>query len=288
MSTIIEKKLNIKGKKNYKVMVESYNSAMEVAEDCKTRKITDSSFDDKAKETFSSWEGVKSYEEALDFLANGYQPTVEKMKGYLKGTRQGNGKRISFKNDIVGYNPVVPLALQGVPNNMINMSMKPIKCKVIDIYYDMTCSCGTDSDDIIKNGQKLLGAVLELEKQGYKFNIYAVQGYCNSNSADFLVVKVKSSTQPLDLKRISFPLTHTAFFRVIGFDWYSKTPKGTYRSEYGHALGYEFDNDQLEQFATQTFSDNAVYISGRNIMKKGQEYIEEVLTNAGKKKNTKR
>ena len=143
---------------NVNFVIESYNSSIDVVKDCKTRKITDSSFKNmqaKGKvESDSEWYGVDSYEQALQFLEEGYQPTVEKLKAGIKANLQGQGKRISFHNDIVGYAPIVPLAVLGVPNSMINSRMKPIKAKVIDVYYNMTASCGTDSDDIIQAGIK--------------------------------------------------------------------------------------------------------------------------------------
>jgi hypothetical protein len=281
MSTIITKNITI-GSRKRNVNVEFYNSAMDVYEDCKKRTITDSSFDDKSKASFGRWEGVETYDEALKYLRNGYQPTVNKLKEKLKVQDPGQ-KRISFTNNIVGSAPIVPLALKGVPNCMIDTRMKQIKCKVIDVYYDMTCSCGTDSDDIIANGQKMLGAILDLEHQGYRINLYAVQSYNDSSSSDILAVKIKSSNQPLDLKRMSFPLTHTAFFRVIGFDWYSRFPKGKYRSGYGHALGYELNDREMKEFATKMFGDNAIYIAGSKILSRDEEYIKEVLKNAGQK-----
>lgn len=281
MSTIITKNITV-GNKKRSVNIEFYDSAMDVYEDCKKRTITDSCFNDKSKEKFGSWEGVKTYDEALTFLRNGYQPTVNKLREKLKVKDPGQ-KRISFTNNIVGSAPIVPLAMKGVPNCMIDTRMKQIKCKVIDVYYDMTCSCSTDSDDIIANGQKMLGAILDLEHQGYRINLYAVQSYNDSNSSDILAVKIKSSSQPLDLKRMSFPLTHTAFFRVIGFDWYSRFPKGKYRSGYGHALGYEYNDTQLKEFASKMFGDNAIYIAGSKILSRDEEYIKEVLKDAGKK-----
>ena len=283
MSAIIEKKIQI-DKKKFDVMCERYTSAIEVVEDCKSRGITDSRFDDKSKDHFGKWEGVKSYEEALDLMKNGYQPTVENLKEKVKAMRSGYGKRISFQNNIVGAVPVVPLAMMGVPNDMIDMRMKPMKCKVIDVYYDVTCSCGTDSDDIIKNGQKVLGAIMELEKQGYKFNLYAVQSYSDDKDADVLCVKVKSSDRPLDLKRISFPLTHTAFFRIIGFDWYSRCPKAKYRGGYGRGIAYRLSNAELEEWGKQLFGENAMYIAGKNIMYQDEKYIKEVLENVGQGK----
>ena len=286
MSTIIERKIKVRGDKNYKIELELYNSAVEVYEDCKSRKITDHSFKDMARESMGSFQGVKNYEEALGYLRNGYQPTVERLREKLNIKDPGQ-KRISFTNNVVGAAPVVPLALKGVPNCMIDTKMKQIKCKVIDVYYDMTCSCGTESEDIIKNGQKLLGAILDLEHQGYRFNIYALQTYSNSSGADILAVKIKSSNQPLDLKRMSFPLTHTAFFRVIGFDWYSKFPKGTYRSCYGHALGYEFNKSECNKIIEEIFGTNAILIIGKDILHEGEEHIREVLRDAGKKRTGK-
>ena len=280
MSTVISKEVRVGGSR-MKVNAEVYKSAIDVYEDCKKRNITDPSFEDKSKPRFGSWEGVKTYDEALTFLRNGYQPTVSKLREKLKVSDPGQ-KRITFSNNIVGSAPIVPLAMKGVPNCMIDMRMKQIKCKVVDIYYDMTCSCGTDSEQIIENGQKMLGAILDLERQGYRINLYAVQTYSDASSVDMLAVKIKSSNQPLDLKRMSFPLTHTAFFRVIGFDWYSRFPKGKYRGGYGRALGYTYDDRELKEFANKMFGYNAIYIAGSKILRQSEDHIKEVLTNAGK------
>lgn len=280
MGRITEKKITTKHHK-MKVVIEHYDSAQQVVEDCRKRNITDDMFENMQKKNIrKGWHGVDSYDEALEFLSKGYQPTVEKLKESLKNNKIGSGKRITFKNDIVGAVPVVPLAIMGVPNNMVNTRIKPIKNKIIDIYYDMTCCCGTSPEDIIKNGQKVLSAIVDLEQKGYAINLYAVQSYSGSEDADMLCVKVKSSSQPLDLKRISFPLTHTAFFRVIGFDWYSKCPKAKYRGGYGQALGYRVENkDEQKEFARQAFGENATYILGTEIMDIEEKHLHEVLTN---------
>lgn len=278
MSTIFDKKFE-----GYKFHVERFASAMEVADVAEQRQITDSSFYDVKESTNWSWRGCKSWEDALDMMRNGYQPTVEKLKSLLKVSAKGNGKRISFLNNIVGYAPVVPLALKGVPNNMIDTRMKPIKCKVLDVYYDMTASCNISSDDIIKCGQKVLSAILELESQGYAFNLYAIQSYSGSKDCDMLVVKVKSSSQPIDLKRISFPLTHTSFFRAIGFDWYSKVPGGKYRSGYGCAICKEKSLDFVSRAIKDIFGQNSIYLACTEILNKDEKHIKEVLENGNSK-----
>ena len=268
-------------------VIESYNSTADVVRDCKTRTITDGRFNNMQDGTLgghsNSWCGVDSYEQALKFLEEGYQPTVEKLKVGIKANLQGQGKRISFHNDIVGYAPIVPLAILGVPQAMINSKMKPIKAKVVDIYYNMTASVGTKSEDIIKAGIKLLSTVMSLEQQGYRFNIYAVQNYYRNYKCYMLKVKVKDSAQPIDLKRISFPLTHTGFFRVIGFDWYSKFPEAKYISGYGYPIERDFSNDRMQKAMKELFGDNAVFFGCEKIMKESEEYIKEVLTNVKSK-----
>lgn len=270
-------------------VIESYNSTADVVKDCKTRKITDDSFenmqDGRLGGHSAGWCGVSSYEQALKYLEEGYQPTVEKLKEGIKSNLHGNAKRVSFNNDIVGYAPIVPLAIQGVPNSMINSTIKPIKAKVIDIYYNMTASCSTESSDIINAGIKLLSVVVMLEQQGYRFNIYAIQNYYRSKKCYMLKVKVKDAMQPVDLKRISFPLTHTGFFRVIGFDWYSKCPEAEYLAGYGKSIDYDYTRDAMSKASKEIFGNNAVWFGCVKVIQQGEEYIKEVLINAGNSKS---
>lgn len=289
MSVIREYRL--KSANGYKIMCEQYNSAAEVVADCKTRKITDRAFHDMADGNLGGedkkWCGVDSYEQALEYLEKGYQPVVDKLKFAIKANFSGQGKRISFHNDIVGYAPVVPLAIMGVPNAMVNSHMKQIKAKVVDVYYDGVFGCGVSSDKIIATGSKVIAMILQLEQQGYRFNLYQVQSYSDEDDCDMMTVKLKDAAQPLDLKRISFPLTHTGFFRVIGFDWYSKTPKGKYRACYGHALCHEGKvTDKLGDIFKEMFGGNAVYISGNKLWGKGddgEKYLQGVFTKCGQK-----
>lgn len=271
---------DVKASNGWKVHMERYNSAHEVVDMCKKREITNGCFQDMQNyDIREDWHGVKSYDEALEFMRTGYQPIVDKMSRELKATVGGESTRFGFVNDVHGFAPIVPLALRGVPNSMINMKMKPIKAKVVDIYYDSTFNSMTTNEEILECGRKILSVVMALEKQGYRFNLYAVQSY-NGNSdktADMLVVKVKSAEQPVDLKRISFPIAHTAFFRVIGFDWYSKVPGGKYRSGYGQVM--QVYGDEHFKFGKEIFGKNAVFFKGKDILRKDEEYIKEVLTN---------
>lgn len=282
MSTITKHEVKFSTGKKFKINVESYNSAQELVQDCKNRDFNGcyDKYDRISEENLrESWHGVNNYDEALELLRLGYQPTVDKLQVALKINKRGTQKRIAFENNVHGFAPVVPLAMKGVPKSMIDMQMKPIKCKVVDVYYDMTISCGTSTEDIIKCGQKLLSTIIEMEKQGYRFNLYAVQSYTGDKDAETLCVKVKSSDKPIDLKRISFPLTHPAFFRVIGFDWLERSPATRkYRSGRGRALNYSINTKESKELAEKVWGSNAIYISCHGILHKDEEYIKEVLT----------
>lgn len=274
--------------KDYSVHIEEFQSALDVALTNDKRERTSTSFHDMRNSSNgghkADWLGVKNYAEALELLKYGHQPTVEKMRGEFKASARGEAKRFSFKNDIVGATPVVPLAMKGVPNCMINTYMKPIKAKVVSVYYDMTDSAGVGSNEIIAAGQILLGTIVELERQGYRFNVYCVQAYSDGNSSDMLVVKVKDATQPIDLKRISFPMAHTAFFRMIGFDWYSRVPDGKFRDGYGRRFTAIFNAEKVNELYKELFGKTAVTLNGSLIRANGKEYVKEVLENANSNK----
>ena len=266
-----------------KFMVERFESASDVVRMANRRKITDDRFEDKQlADLRESWDGVSSWDEAVNLMTFGYRPFVERLQKKLDFKGKGDGKRIAFRNDVVGFAPIVPLAIMGVPNNMMNTYMKPIKNKVVSIYYDKTASWKHDPEEFEPAGMKLMSVLIDLEMQGYRFNLYVTQSY-TSKSCDMLCVKVKDSNSPLDLQRLSFPIAHPAFFRVIGFDWYSRCPQATYRSAYGHALAYEYSDDAINKGFDEIFNEKCVVFLGSRLIDMSEEHIAEAITSANKK-----
>lgn len=259
--------------------VEIYNSAQEMASDLEVRQMTSDSFRDPYKDHESFVGATK--EKTYKMLREGYQPVVDALKSKMKFSASGQTKRFKSFNDVAGYAPIIPNAIMGLPNSMVNSAMKPIKTKVLDVYYEMTVPAFRDAKELIKAGQKILGVILEMEAQGYRFNLYCTQGYYSSSrGCDMVCVKVKSANQPMDLKRMSFPIAHTAFFRGLGFDWYSKFPKGTYRPGYGCAISCEKSQESVQEEYRKLFGKSAIYFSAETICKKkdkAEEYLKEVL-----------
>lgn len=298
MSVKKEKRIDLSKSNILDIKAEFYDNANDVVEDCKSRKLRHSDYD-VGTSFKSSWEGVKTYDEALDLLKNGYQSAVDSFRNELKVTG-GIGPRFAFNNNVFGFVPVVPLALKGVPECMVNMTLRPLKAKVLDVYYDIGVIAKYSAEDIVKAGKAVLGTILELERQGYRFNLYAVQTYWgsgygrrfegtdnDSSALDMLCVKVKSSNTPLDLKRMSFPLVHPAFFRVIGFDWQGKSPVTRYiGSGRGRDFATHYDAKQVKKVITELFGNNACYIAACKVIdsKFDREKLKEVFTDVSPRK----
>lgn len=265
------------------VSVEQYSSVNEVAHDCSIRPVRINAygnFEHKIPDD-TEFYGVSSYSEALDLMRYGYQPIVAKIQEKMHTIHHHPSKRVTFENNIYGFAPVVPLSLIGVPNSMVNTTIKPIKCKVIDLFYDGGATCGYSAQQMIDAGAMLLSTILNMENSGYRFNLHIADCYCDSSNLDILSVKVKDSNKPLDLKKISFPLAHSAFFRVIGFDWQSKSPAahdlGWGRGQ-SIATRYKSDCQVVgTSLVKHVFGHNAVYISGEKIIDDGMDYIQRCL-----------
>lgn len=260
------------------LQIEFYESAQQMCADLEKRTITDVMFK-KNPYLDARWVGA-TREEAYEMLRTGYQPVVEELKANLKA--QATGKRFSTYQDVAGFQPIIPNAIMGLPNSMINSRMKPIKTKVIDVYYENTASHYITSKQIMEAGAKMLSVIQRLEAQGYRFNLYVTQGYYRKGKGcDMLCLKVKSANQPMDLKRMSFPIAHTAFFRGMGFDWYSKVPGGKYRDMYGYPVTSDWNHDEVQSEYRRLLGKSAVYFSAMELINRTdtKEYVEEVLTN---------
>lgn len=280
MSVIMTKTVEYGSRDKFTANVEIFESTMEVVNKCKDRKITDSSFNNmQTKSDYkNSWHGVGSYKEALDLMNDGWNEKVKELQNAMKNCKATqNDKRITFQNNVHGFAPIVPLAILGVPNSMINTTMKPIKSKIISIYYDMAINCGNSAEQVMDNGRKVVEAIVKLENCGYRVNLYSLQSYNGGGCGDIVAVKVKSANQPLDLKRICFPIIHSAMFRVIGFDWYSKFPKGKYRFGYGHSMKHEVGKEHAHEVMKKIFGDETVYLLADMVQESNVDYIVEQL-----------
>ena len=263
----------------YNINGEKFTSADDFFNTNQSREMVRNDWKESNADDYS-FTKVNSYDEAKDLLFNGYKEALDE---YVKVLNiQGNQKKkVTFKNDIIGFQPNVPNYLMGVPKCMINMHTSYVKTPVIDIHYDPRFSYDVDKEEFIRAGKKLLSALMTLEKMNYKINLYYTNFKCrdDSNNVNVCSIKLKDSNRPLNINRITFPMAHPAILRVFSFEWMSKVPNGTYYNGYGNGFFNAIPEKNRRPILDACFGTNARYLIGENIVNMSIEEIMEVIKN---------
>lgn len=261
------------------VTVERFSSAEEIVRVSDSRNLRDCYAHRNPRAGFDSWHGVDSWEEATNLLTYGYKPFVSEMQSKIDFTARGDGVKTSFRNEVVGFAPVVPLALIGVPNCMVNTYKQPIKNKVVDIFFDKVAVASHSSRDIENACSKFMSALINVEMQGYRVNLYITEAHSARPNVDMMCLKVKDANTPLDLQRISFPLAHPAFFRAIGFDWFMRCPSAKVtRSGLGTAMDREYSKDEIVKTYEEIFGGKCIVFEMEDIINRNEQSIVDSIT----------
>ena len=222
-------------------IIEEFNNFSELINTNDSRK---QNFGEARTDSNNYWYGA-SYEEAVEMLRFGWcdkEALSSITQKVSELSKMQETQKLSFKNDIVGYAPIVPLALKGVPQSMINTSRKPKKAKVIKIIVDIGLSSSVTVEEKLNWGAKLTSKIMSLEKQGFRVQIECIKTFTEDNwysKVHVCRVPVKSENQPFDIKRMMFPIAHPAMNRRIMFDWYERLPDAQRLNGYGKSLQYQ-------------------------------------------------
>lgn len=272
-------KKTIDGKKHYKM--ERYDNVSELATVTRNREVRDIWREKRAEMNFEKkhhFYNVSSYEEAYRYLGEGWEAPTSKMTAVIeKIAKQGTHCKTKTYNDIIGFQPNVPLAILNVPTSMINSKKISLKNKVIHIVYDAGISCGVDCEDAFKAGLNLFETVLNLEMSGYRVELDALDATCVGRVYSFLCVNIKKANQPMNIKKMMFPICNPAFPRVIGFDWMDKCEFTEYSDGRGYPYYVEIESGRVKRTELSSLlGDNAYYINYKDAFN-GKEYLQNLI-----------
>ena len=192
------------------------------------------------EERSGRWCDTSSYEEARMYLTQGrlYDDLGADIDKYrTKGTATKRSPEMS----VVGHTVVVPLYLQGLPNNMITNKRK-INNKIITIIYSPQAPHYVSNDDLIKGAVKLFKNIVSLESEGYRVNLYVVE--CNDDEFGY-ALKLKTDRETLNIKKMCFPLVSSSFLRRIGFRIKERLYKNWIGGGYGSGM---FNYNEYDRF----------------------------------------
>ena len=178
--------------------------------------------------------------------------------------------RQQYFNAPVGYSPNVPNAIMGLPNSMISSRTEPKKTKVIDVLYDAGFSANVAPKLVADFGNRVLNYIQKLEKLGYRVRLSVFIAFSEEKSDKFYACKIqlKNERQPLNLKRVAYPLLSSGMLRMLFFDWLETCPNSEYILCYGVPLYHKSIKSQEKILELVRENSNQVYLHyGCNIKK---------------------
>lgn len=180
-----------------------------------------------------NWYGTNTFNEATDLFKNGWQFGAEELTKKLKVAETQKDVQTTYKNilSMCGYQAIVPLYLQGVPNNMVNKKIVPIKNKVITINKTISVSASVSSETMKAESVKCFQIIKKIEQSGIRVNLNLMI----STGHACVKIRLKSANEKLNISKLAFPLVHPSMFRRLYFrfiETYPTMPK-SYRFGYG-------------------------------------------------------
>ena len=255
-------KRTVKEVKGRKYIIEEFTSYNELLN---TNDSRTQNFGCARTDTDNRWRGC-TYDEAVEMLRYGWEDK-DKLSLINNKIKELEKKqevyKMSFKNDIVGYAPIVPLALRGVPQNMINCTRKPKKAKVVHLIIDIGVTANFSAEEKLNWGAEMVAKIMNLEKQGFRVRIDITKVQSERGrygTVHALLLPVKNENQPFDIKRLMFPIAHAGMQRRITFDWYERCPEAQELGGYGCSIGQQSKEDREDKVKNIISTENSYLI----------------------------
>lgn len=196
-----------------------------------------------------------SYEDAQGLLENGDKKIAKKLQDKNGSVGQNiknlvAGLIFKRKRDIVGSIPNVAAFLNGNPRNMIRKTRVKTETKVINLVYLNQIHCTVNGEDMIEAGTNMLYCLQELERAGYRVNLYIGQTTwvtSRKQKAWGYVVNVKSSGQYINIEKLAYLMANPSVYRRHGFHMMEIEKDAVFDSGYGFKLDdHKIINDMLQ------------------------------------------
>ena len=230
------------------IIKEHFNSIEEMLNKLKTReKNSIMKYKDGSVTNDYGFCKTSSYEDAENLIQFGYSDPLNEIKSKIK-INGLNTTTIKFENNVYGYIPNVPNAIQGLPNSMINITSQPKKINVIDIIYCPVGNASVGSSEFIEAGIKILNVIntLELNKIKVRLRSSILCAY-SEDEITLATLQLKNYNEKLNLLKMCFPLAHPSFLRRFGFRWLETTPEITDdKWEWGYGKSLRKNSEEIK------------------------------------------
>lgn len=180
---------------------------------------------------------VDSLKFGTDKYFNSFNHKLKKVNDYIK--RYAVLNKISYKNDVVGFTPIVPNTIIGNPINMINQKKKERIIPTATIVFEKAVTCRNRSEDMVSFASIIFSLIQVLEQKGIRCQIYVSSLFRYDEEIFGYKIKIKNYMQPLNLYKMQFPVISSDMFRRIGFrllETCNDLKHGGWEDSYGKTL----------------------------------------------------
>lgn len=165
--------------------------------------------------------GTDNFEQAENLRRKGDKKSLSMLNEYKikfdKYIQYNNGYKIKQRNDILGFVPIVPNAIIGLPLSMINQVREPKKVKGIDIFFNVSIRCSTSKEDVARKGAIMLSLIDALERKGYRVNLKVGSVSMKKNTVHGVVTTMKRYDEPLNIRKLAYYLANPSCLRRTFF-----------------------------------------------------------------------
>lgn len=191
----------------------------------------------------ASWCGTSSFSEAADLMKNGWTYGAQNLTQKLKIAEADKQVQSTYKNilSMAGYQAIVPLYLNGVPNNMVNKKLVPVKQRVLTINKALSASASVSSETLMNESVKCFQIIKKIEASGIRVNLNLMI----STGHVCVKIRLKSAGEKLNISKLAFPLVHTSMFRRLYFRFIETYP--TIPRSYRHGYGRVPSEDEFRK-----------------------------------------
>jgi len=284
------------GNKKIRVIAENYTSAAELVNVCRGRKCVnrDYMYHDYFNRDLhgGSWEDFEDTQDLMHLIENGEQD-LETLRGVAKYAMtaqvQDKEKLTQRVMDVVGGGVDVPAFLTGEPDCMYGLKKKKVKSRIIKLCIYCKALSHISASRYKEAGELIARTVAKLEKAGYRIRLLAMDAYEDRNYTrrpkgmfdgrhDIWVVThmIKRENEPMNYRRVMFPLTRMAYHRGLGFAWMAVNGSPAISGLGGDIDDVVYDvSEREEMFARACGEGDYIILSQVEVIGLIQEYGKE-------------
>jgi hypothetical protein len=161
-----------------------------------------------------SFTTTKDFEEAQNLMLSGDMGNFEKIKKVSVGIDRAAVESVKRNiMSIVGSSISVGAYLAGKPNYFHRKVKQTSGSKVIDLYINNAMGCNVSAKDMIQAAAVILAAIEDVEKKGYKINLYSCVIAESDKQYAGMIVKIKNSGEYFNRLKLAYFLVNPSFIR---------------------------------------------------------------------------